>query len=197
MLRQALMLATGLLLLGCAEKPKEVVQKEPEITTRPDCYTVVLFDKHPIVPPVEGVPAEYARFLGQWKQGAWNGEWCHDLLITEVMKDGQVRMVDMHAPYEPWGQPASAFQRIGRIDKDGNLNVRYGTESVRYRVEKGQLVAHRSGVHGDLVAVLQQEGYTPLPPMRPANALASTPAAGQAASKAAAGQAASKVAALP
>jgi len=181
------MVAAGLALLGCAGKPKEVAQTAaPEITIRPDCYTVVLFDKHPIVPPEAGVAPEHARFLGQWKQGAWNGEWCHDLLITEVRKDGEVRMVDMHAPYEPWGQPATAFQRIGRIDKDGNLIVRYGTESVRYRIEQGRLVAQRSGVHGNLVAVLQQDGYTPLPPMRPANSLAASETQGLAASKVAA-----------
>ncbi|MBK0400912.1 hypothetical protein H0I76_17060 [Limibaculum sp. M0105] len=183
------MLATGLLVLGCAEKPKEVVQKEPEITTRPDCYTVVLFDKHPIVPPVAGVPLEHARFLGQWNRGAWNGEWCHDLRITEVTPDGQVHLVEMHAPYEPWGQPASAFKRTGRIDKDGILTLRYGTESVRYRIENGQLHAQRSGVLGNLVAVLAQEGAavvqqsaTPLPPVRPTSSLASS-TTGQSASK--------------
>lgn len=183
MLRHTLIVAAGLVLLGCAEKPKEVAQTAPQIQTRPDCYTVVLFDKHPIVPPEAGVPPEYAQYLGQWKQGAWNGEWCHDLLVTEVKKDGEVRLVEMHAPYEPWGQPASAFKRVGRIDKDGQLILRYGTESIRYRLEGGRMIAERSGIHGNLVAMLQQDGYTPLPPARPANSLAATPATGQAASK--------------
>ncbi|MDT8343644.1 MAG: hypothetical protein RQ752_04355 [Thermohalobaculum sp.] len=184
MLRHTLIVAVGLALLGCAEKPKEVAQPAPEvITTRPDCYTVVLFDKHPIKQPEAGVSPEDARFLGQWKQGAWNGEWCHDLLITEVKKGGEVRMVDMHAPYEPWGQPASAFQRVGHIDKDGFLNVRYGTESVRYRIEGGRMIAERSGIHGNLVAMLQQDGYTPLPPARPGKALTEAPGTNQAAAK--------------
>ena len=179
MLRHIVIVAVSVLVLGCAEKAKDVakVAAEPGIDTRSDCYTVVLFDKHPIKAPAEGVTPEQARFLGHWKQGAWNGEWCHDLLITEVKKGGEVRMVDMHAPYEPWGQPASAFQRTGQIGDDGKLRVRYGTESITYSVVDGQLYAERSGIHGDLVALLEQDGYVPVPPIRPVASAASAASA--------------------
>jgi hypothetical protein len=190
MLRHAIFVAAAMATSGCMLKSKEVAKVAPEpppVQAQADCYTVVLFDKHPIKKPEDGVTPEQARYLGHWKQGAWNNVWCHDLLVTEVKKGGEVRIVDMHAPYEPWGQPATAFQRIGQIDKDGHLRVRYGNESVVYRFDNGRLIAERSGNLGNLVAVLQLDGYVPpvpLPPVRP-NGLASGPqAAPQTASKA-------------
>lgn len=168
MFRQSLTILACVLVLGCTQK-KEVAEAPPGPAPVTDCYTVVLFDKHEVKPPAEGVSPEHARFLGKWERGAWNGQWCHDLLVTEVTPGGKVHLVDMHAPYEPFGAPASAFQRTGQIDKDGNLRVRYGTESVSYHIKDGRLVGERQGIHGTLVAVLRPEGEesAPLPIARP------------------------------
>ena len=162
MFRQSLTMLACALAIGCAAK-KEVAKAPPGPAPVADCYTVVLFDEYEIKPPAEGVPPEYARFLGKWERGAWNGQWCHDLLVTEVTPTGKVNLVDMHAPYEPFGAPASAFQRVGRIDKDGNLRLRYGTESVTYRYEDGRLVGERQGIYGTMIAVLRSEGDVPVP----------------------------------
>ena len=124
---------------------------------RDDCYTVKLFDRHRIVSPGDNVPDEYAAFLGRWTNGAWKGEWCHDLLITEVTADGRVRLVEMHAPHFDWNQPATAFKRTGRINEAGELRFAYGVEDVTYRLAgNGKLMAYRTGVLGQLRAELRR-----------------------------------------
>lgn len=124
----------------------------------PDCYTVDLFDSFPIQEPAPDVPAEYSKFLGDWAYGAWEDQWCHDLRITKVHRDGRVEMIDMHAPYEPYGQPATAFKRTGRIGEDGKLRFASGVERRTYQVVGGRLVGERSGLYGDLHAVLVPRG---------------------------------------
>ena len=156
-MRVTLIAAACLVAAGCAQGPVEVAEAPPPLPpelTRDDCYTVVLFDKVKIVQPGPDVPPEYHAFVGNWQKGAWDGKWCHDLLIHEVRADGSADIFEMHAPYEPWGQPATAFKRTGRIDKEGNLRFRYGTETVSYALVDGQLHARRSGKFGALEAVL-------------------------------------------
>lgn len=151
--------AACLLVAGCAKEAVEVaVAPPPPQLTRADCYTVVLFDDPQVVEPEADVPTEYRSFLGDWTNGAWDGKWCHDLRISEVRADGTVELYDMHAPYEEWGQPATAFKRTARIDPEGNLRFRYGTESVTYRLVEGELHARRSGRFGDLEAILIDPG---------------------------------------
>lgn len=146
--------AVSLVLAGCAQKPEEVAEAPPPELTRDDCYTVVLFDDVDIVQPGPEVPAEYHGFVGAWQKGAWDGKWCHDVLISEVRADGSVELFEMHAPYVEWGQPASAFKRRARIDENGNMRFRYGTETISYTLVDGSLHARRSGRFGDLAAVL-------------------------------------------
>lgn len=147
--------AVGLVLAGCAkDEPIETAEAPPPELTRADCYTVVLFDDPPVVQPDEAVPAEHQQFLGSWTRGAWDGKWCTELFVTEVQPGGKVELYEMHAPYPDWGQPASAFKRTARIDDNGDLRFRYGTESVRYRLVEGTLHAERTGRFGALEAVL-------------------------------------------
>lgn len=146
--------AACLVVAGCAKEPVEVAEAPPPELTRDDCYTVVLFDDVDIVRPGPDVPAEYHGFVGNWQKGAWDGKWCHDVLISKVGADGSAELFEMHAPYAEWGQPASAFKRKGRFDESGNLRFRYDTEVVTYKLVDGRLHARRSGRFGDLVAVL-------------------------------------------
>ncbi len=144
-----------------------------------DCYTVDLFTKVKVVKPGPNVPEKYRRFAGFWGSGAWNGVWCHDLLVSRVYPDGRVELVDMHAPYEPWHQPASAFRRTGRIGDDGVLRFEYDGEKVSYRVIDGRLYGTRVGRLGTLHAVLRLRGVPPVPTPRPERlAQAPHPAAG-------------------
>ncbi|HUF57474.1 MAG TPA: hypothetical protein VMM55_13035 [Thermohalobaculum sp.] len=154
-MRVTMIAAAGLVLAGCAkDEPVEVVEAPPPELTRPDCYTVVLFDDPPVVEPDEAVPEPHREFLGSWTRGAWDGKWCTELFVTEIRPDGLVELYEMHAPYPDWGQPASAFKRTARIDDQGDLRFRYGTESLRYRLLDGTLLAERSGRFGKLEAVL-------------------------------------------
>ena len=132
-----------------------------------DCYTVDLFTPEKVRKPKADVPAEYRAFLGRWSGGAWNNVWCHDLLVYDVHKDGTVDLVEMHAPYEPWNQPATAFNRKGRIDGNGILRFSQGVETTAYRLENGFVVGTRSGLYGDLVITLFQGARPPVPQPKP------------------------------
>ena len=154
-MRVMMIAAACVLVAGCAKEVKTVEAPEPEPElTRADCYTVVLFDDPQVQTPGEKVPEAYAGYLGSWTRGAWDGKWCHELLVTQVTADGQVELYEMHAPYEAWGQPASAFKRTARIDDSGDLRFRYGTESLRYELVGGKLYAERDGRFGKLEAIL-------------------------------------------
>ncbi|MEM6974224.1 MAG: hypothetical protein AAF577_15605 [Pseudomonadota bacterium] len=167
------------MLAGCMGSKQEVAEAQPAPPpdlTRSDCYTVTLFDGFDIKPPPEGTPVAHAAFLGEWRFGAWDGKWCHDLLVTEILDDGTVILMDKHAPYVPWGQPATAFERKGRIDQNGVLRFRHGTTQRSYRLDadSGRLVGMREDVNGALTAELRRSGVSlvaPVPPTR-ADALA-------------------------
>ena len=139
----------------------------PATETDPNCYTVDLFSPQKIRKPAKDVPESYRAFLGHWSRGAWNNVWCHDLLIYAVHKDGRVELVEMHAPYKPWNQPATAFNRVARIGEDGSLGFSQGVERTTYRLENGFLVGTRSGLYGDLKITLYQGDPPPLPQPKP------------------------------
>lgn len=168
-MRKLLLVLACLALSGClqaaSQEPVKVAQKAAPVTS--DCYTVVLFTKAKVEKPGKDVPATYSQFLGEWGGGAWNGVWCHDLLVTKVYPDGRADLFEMHAPYAPWAQPATAFRRTARIDDKGNLRFAYGTDTLSYRIENGKLEATRSGVHGNLKATLVRRGVPPIPSPRP------------------------------
>ncbi|MEM6676891.1 MAG: hypothetical protein AAF675_03340 [Pseudomonadota bacterium] len=169
-MRMAILLACTALLAACAtssEKAAQAPTSERQDRTVSDCYTVVLFDDFEIETPGTDVPPEYAAFVGEWVNGAWGGKWCHDLTIFSVSADGLVDLMDMHAPYEPWGQPASAFRRTGRINEEGELRFAHGTTQRSYRIVNGRLEAKRSGVSGEYAAQLKRPWDVPIPLPRP------------------------------
>jgi hypothetical protein len=134
----SLVAAAGL--AGCGGGgPIERIQTAFEETRDPACYTVDLFTKPRFVTPGSDVPADMRAFAGVWGEGAWNGEWCHDLYVLEIKPDGAVKLIETHAPHAPWGKRATAFQRTARIDRDGRLRLRYGRVRTEYWVEDGTL----------------------------------------------------------
>ncbi len=182
--RVLLVATVPLLLSGCLSLPFKSAAKPRPATTLakpvkaekpvlaatdidPDCYTVDLFTPEEVQKPEKDVPEAYRAYLGRWSGGAWNDVWCHNLLVYNVHKDGSVDLVEMHAPYEPWGQPATAFNRVARIGEDGKLRFSQGVERTTYRLENGFLVGTRSGLYGDLKITLYQDGPPPLPQPRP------------------------------
>lgn len=172
-MRNLLAVMAGLVLAGCMTAQQEQAAT-PAATPPPidaaagaDCYTVDLFTKVKVEKPGPDVPEKFRRFAGFWGSGAWNGVWCHDLLVSKVHPDGRVELVDMHAPYEPWHQPASAFRRTARIGEDGVLRFEYDGEKVSYRIIDGRLYATRVGRLGKLEAVLRLRGVPPVPEPRP------------------------------
>jgi len=164
-MRSVLLVGMCVVLSGCLgfgrEEKAEAPPPTPVVTS--DCYTVDLFTKAKVQKASADVPNDYSQFLGEWGGGAWNDVWCHDLLVTKVYPDGRADLFEMHAPYEPWGQPATAFKRTARIDKDGNLRFAYGTETLTYRIVNGKLEGKRSGTMGNLTVSLVQRGVPPIP----------------------------------
>lgn len=178
-MRTLLFMGVALVLTGClkAEKTAEVratqTAAQPPAQVQPasatvegsDCYTVELFTPEKVRKPAKDVPEAYKTFLGHWKGGAWNNVWCHELLVYNVHKDGRVDLVEMHAPYEPFNQPATAFSRVGRIGDDGVLRYTQGLERTAYKIEGGYLFGTRGGVYGDLKIILRLEGMPAMPPL--------------------------------
>ena len=143
------------LIVGCAPKRAAKGPTPFDKTVVQDCYTVELFTVAEIEPPGADVPAEWAAFSGKWGKAAWDGKWCHDLHVLTIAADGSVVAMELHAPYEPWGKPATAFRRTGRIGDDGRLRIRYSGVVVEYWVENGRLYGLRKEGGGVLRIALQ------------------------------------------
>lgn len=166
-LRSIALLAACAILSGCfGFGRKEKVATTPPPAVDSECYTVDLFTEAKIEKPADTVPDAYRAFLGDWGKGAWNDVWCHDLRITKVQPDGKVELFEMHAPYPPWGQPATAFRRTARISRDGILHLAYGTETVNYQIVDGKLEGRRHGSLGNLKVSLVRRGAPPVPEAR-------------------------------
>lgn len=142
-------------LTACAPK---VVKKGPtpyDKTVVADCYTVELFTVAKVETPGDDVPPEWAAYSGKWGKAAWEGKWCHDLHVTKINADGTVEVMSLHAPYEPWGKPATAFRRQGRITDDGRLRIVFSGVAVEYWIEDGRLYGLRSEGGGKMRIKLQ------------------------------------------
>ncbi|QIE55110.1 hypothetical protein G5B40_06375 [Pikeienuella piscinae] len=139
-------------LSGCATEKKAVATGPTPFdrTVVEDCYTVDLFTVAKIEPPGSDVPAEWARLSGKWGSAGWDGKWCHDLYVLKIAANGEVEVMDLHAPYEPWAKPATAFRRKGRISKDGHLRVAHGAVVSEYWLENGRLYGLRKEGSGQL-----------------------------------------------
>lgn len=165
-MRILLLLAGCVLVSGCSlfQKSQATPPTQPvqEVATD-ECYTVDLFTDVTVEQPEDGVPVANQQFLGEWGGGAWNDVWCHGLLVTKMYADGRVELVDMHAPYAPWNQPATAFRRVGRVDAEGSLRFAYGTVRRSYRVEGGKLIGTNNGQFGNLNIELARLDTQPAP----------------------------------
>lgn len=144
-------------LAGCGTT-RRADAPDPYVMTRDDtCYTVDLFTSIEFVEPSSDVPAAWRGFAGRWGGGAWAGEWCHDLYVLDIRPDGEVMVVDTHAPLPQWGKQASAFRRTARIGPDNRLRMRYGNTEVEYWLENGKLLGHRNEGNGALrIAMVQR-----------------------------------------
>ncbi|MBY8975150.1 hypothetical protein KHP62_04980 [Rhodobacteraceae bacterium NNCM2] len=161
------LLAAACAPLGKAKKEAGLSDNYAEVRDA-DCYTVDLFDKFEIQNPGPDVPANYAAFLGDWGRGAWNGKWCHDLLILRVDANGSVDMLDMHAPNESLNQPPTVFRRKGFIDLNGTLRFAYGKERRVYWIDRNYLVGTRTGNLGQFKIAMTRKDLVPSPVARPA-----------------------------
>lgn len=146
-----------LMVAGCSffEKKKPTGPTPFDKTMVDDCYTVDLFSVAEIEKPGKDVPDEWQGFFGKWGSAAWDGKWCHDLYVMNITPEGSVDVMDLHAPYEPWGKPATAFRRKGWISKDGHLFVAYGDVKAEYWLENGRLYGLRRQGSGALRIAMQ------------------------------------------
>ncbi|MEO1494355.1 MAG: hypothetical protein AAFV19_19575 [Pseudomonadota bacterium] len=163
-----LALGAAVALAACVQpKPKEKVDLSTKL--KPGCYTVDLFDPYRIEYPDAAVPADARQFLGVWKNGAWNGNWCHNLYVTKVHADGRVDVLDTHGPSPYTGVDATAFKRTGSI-KNGVMSFRIDGLPVSYRLVDGFLVGQRKLKTGELEITMSREdgiAQVPIPPVKP------------------------------
>jgi len=169
-LRPLAILAVCIAIAGCAEKPTPPVTAKLDTSRfeKPGCYTVDLFDPVEVAQPAATLPVDHAAYIGHWGGGVWNGNWCHEMIVTGVSPTGEVDLIDMHAPSETYSAPATAFRRKARIFEDGSLRFVHGTVVRHYQLRDGKLHARREGDgFGVMRAVLSRKGDAPVPRARP------------------------------
>jgi hypothetical protein len=162
-------LAGALMLAACAPKPKPkpVVVKSHRDSLLVGCYTVDLFDPYRLEFPSEGVSREHIKFIGVWKDAAWNGEWCHDLYITDVQPDGTVTLLDAYGPYKKQNVEATVFKRTARL-ADGTLTfLSLGGASVSYKLsDDGEyLLGKRIDALGRYEITMLRHDHLAIPPI--------------------------------
>jgi len=164
----------GAAVAGCMPISKKTVQTAaPDLSDQLSvgCYTVDLFDPYRIKYPQAGVSQENAKFLGVWKDGAWDGKWCHDLYITDVRPDGTVTLLDAYGPNKARKWEAQVYKRTGRIT-DGVLTFKgvLGAQ-LEYRLVGNRfLVGKRTDfVAKETITLAKSEGVAlvPVPPRNP------------------------------
>ena len=163
-----------LALAGCGLQSAKPGKVAPTLADKLSlgCYTVDLFDPYRLQFPESGVPKEYRPFIGVWKDAAWNGEWCHDLYITEIKPDGTVTLLDAHGPYLKLGHEATVFKRTARIENGVLSFISVGKAPVTYRLaENGRfLIGNRIDAFGKYeITMARTDGFAqvPLPPKKP------------------------------
>lgn len=139
----------ALMLAGCAPKQKPRGPTPFDLTVVEDCYTVDLFTTVEVEEPGE-VPDDWKGYSGRWGGAAWDGKWCHDLFVLSIASNGEVEVMELHAPYEQWGKQATAFRRKGFITDDGRLHLRYSGVDIEYWLENGRLHGLRREGEGEL-----------------------------------------------
>jgi hypothetical protein len=167
-MRKILAVSAVLAVAGCGGDEPEVVA-EVDLADRlsPGCYTVDLFDPYTIEQPPEGAPDSAASFLGVWKNGAWNGQWCHDLYVTKVAADGTVEVLDAYGPMRSAGIEATVFRRKGHL-QDGVLTFHSQGGKVEYRRDGDYLVGKRRGTLGSMeITMSRQDGVAVGEPIQP------------------------------
>jgi len=144
--RLAAALAAVTILQGCAgEDPAPAPAPDLSHLQETGCYTVDLFDEPVIAPAPATLAPERAAWLGHWGGGVWNGQWCHEMVITRIDANGVAPLLDMHAPSDVYDQPATVFRRKARFFEDGSLRFVHGTVVRRYVMRDGQLIGTREG----------------------------------------------------
>jgi len=138
-----------------------VIALDPNALVYPktgSCQSVVLFSQRPIQKPDMAVPKKWRDFLGQWGNGSWDGVVCHDLRVVDVRTDGTAEVVSMHAPYEPWGQYATAYTRNARfIAEDKLLVTSSGSERLYWIGADGRMRGVRRNPSGYVTATLEKK----------------------------------------
>ncbi|MEM9138603.1 MAG: hypothetical protein AAGB15_02135 [Pseudomonadota bacterium] len=151
---------------------KQTADTGPNLADRlsPGCYTVDLFDPYRINYPEGGVSPDQAAFLGRWTDAAWNGDWCHELYITDIASDGTVSLLDAYGPYPKLGIEAQVFRRTARIENGELSFTSVAKAGVTYKMQDGYLVGRRVDLWGEYdVTMAKRQGVAlvPIPPKNP------------------------------
>lgn len=170
-MQRLLIVLLALAIAGCVPMKSKQSAGDPHAKNlKPNCYTVDLFDPYRLQYPAEGVSAEAREFLGVWRQGAWGGDWCHDLYVTAVYPDGTADVLDLYGPKRDVGIEATVFKRKGRIENGVLKLSSIGFAAVSYRREGKYLLGFRDGIHGEFDATMIREervAQVPIPPVNP------------------------------
>jgi len=85
-----------------------------------------------IVPPSSSVPANLAKFSGQWGPAKWDDKLCHNLIVEEIDAYGNARVVYSWGVFEDWfikklGYRRMSFENVNDklIHSDKNRVIKY------------------------------------------------------------------------
>lgn len=163
------LLALGAL-AACAPQQKAKIEEDLGKRLSPGCYTVDLFDPYRLEYPEAGVPAENRKFLGVWKNGAWGGNWCHDLYITKVLADGSVELLDAYGPSSKHGHEATVYKRKGKIENGVLTFMSHKQTPVSYTLAGEYLIGTRKDLFGTIEITMSRTdrvAEVPVPPRKP------------------------------
>ena len=169
-MRRVIAIAVLCAVAACGAQRK--AERAPNLadSLSPGCYTVDLFDPYRLEYPSADVPAGYREFLGVWQNGAWGGQWCHDLYITKVHADGRVELLDVYGPSPKHGHEASVFKRTGQIEGGVLTFLSHRRAPVSYRIVGDFLVGNRSDHVGKSEITMSRTdrvAQVPVPPRKP------------------------------
>lgn len=166
-------LAASITACGPLARKEKTTVEAPDLSDQLSigCYTVDLFDPYKIKHPKNGVPAEHARFLGVWQDGAWDQEeWCHDLYVTEVLADGSVKLLEAYGPSKKRSTAGVVFNRTGKIEDNVLTFIGAGNARLKYKLVGNYLVGERTDLFSQMSATLRRTdgiALVPLPPRNP------------------------------
>jgi len=82
-----------------------------------------------IIPPSSSVPANLAKFSGQWGPAKWDDKLCHNMIVEEVTDDGKASVIYSWSVFKDWYVNKPGYRRI-TFDLVGDKLISSGKRAI-------------------------------------------------------------------